>query len=147
MIWLLAGALVGALAGPVPSAAAPQWRDIGRDRDGMLSYDPASLTRQGSRVRVVTRMVATTGPGDPPYSLIVRQEIDCRTPSSATLAIAQYDAGPEPVRSRTIPAAAITRDPIHRGSNLAGLYRAVCPAGAPLGEAQKGPPIRAVPPR
>ncbi|AQR73248.1 hypothetical protein BXU08_05710 [Sphingomonas sp. LM7] len=118
-----------------------KWVSLGTTRDGATFYDPAGAVRNGKRVQVSIRAVPES---DTPISFIARVELDCEQPSLALISGQQFGADNEVVRSRTVPANQIERDPLFEGSEHAQLYRLICPKGPPLHKF-KGPPIVVVP--
>ncbi|MDV3456673.1 hypothetical protein RZN05_06725 [Sphingomonas sp. HF-S4] len=124
------------------AAQDAKWVSLYTDRDGETFYGPASVTRTGGRTRLKLRVVAKS---DTPWSAIMHAEIDCKAQTMGMLSMAQYGAGPEPVRTRTVPAEQIERQPLFVGEDMAPIYRVACPRGAPL-PAFKGPTITVVPP-
>lgn len=139
---LLAGLALAALPGAAAAAQAVKWVSLYTDRDGETFYDPASVARTGTRTRLTLRMIAKS---DTPWSAIMHAEIDCKAQTMGMLSMAQYGAGPEPVKSRTVPADKIERQPLFVGEDMEPVYRIACPKGAPLPKLE-GPQITVVPP-
>ncbi|NIJ18573.1 hypothetical protein FHS95_000242 [Sphingomonas naasensis] len=139
---LLAALVLAPLSGAAAAQKATKWVSLYTDRDGETFYDPASVTRAGSRTRLKLRAIAT---GDTAFSAIMLVEVDCKAQTMGMLSMEQYGAGPQPVRTRSVPADKVERQPMFVGEDIEPIYRAACPRGAPL-SAIKGPPIVVVPP-
>jgi len=140
-------ALFGALAltsfsDAAAAAQAVKWVSLYTDRDGETFYDPASVTRTGSRTRLKLRAIAKS---DTPWTAMMHVEIDCKAQTMGMLSMEQYGAGPEPVRTRTVPADKVERQPLFVGEDMEPIYHAACPKGAPLPKFE-GPQITVVPP-
>ena len=110
-------------------AQAVKWVHIGANRDGEISYDPASLARTGDRVLLTVRVALE---GDPPTHFIGRVEFDCRQPSLAIHSGQQFGTKGELLRSKTVPTDQVEHDPLVTDSEYTNVYRVVCPDGAPL---------------
>lgn len=139
---LLAAFVLTALSSTVAAAQAVKWVSLYTDRDGETFYDPASVTRTGIHTRLKLRAVAKS---DTPISAMMLVEIDCKAQTMGLLSMEQYGADPVPVRTRTVPADKIERQPLFVGEDMEPIYRIACPKGAPLPEF-KGPQITVVPP-
>lgn len=141
-IALFAALAMACLSSAAAAAQAVKWVSLYTDRDGETFYDPASVNRIGNRTRLTLRMIAKDGVS---WSAIMRAEIDCKAQTMGMLSMEQYGAGPEPVKTRTVPADKIERQPLFVGEDMEPTYRVACPTGAPLPKFS-GPPIVVVPP-
>lgn len=139
---LCAAVALGCWPAMLAAAQEAKWVSLYTDRDGETFYDPASVTRTGNRVRIKLRMIAKS---DVAWSAITRAEIDCKAQTLGMLSMEQYGAGPVPVKTRTVPADKVERQPLFVGEDMEPIYRAACPRGAPLPKFE-GPQITVVPP-
>jgi hypothetical protein len=53
---MIAGAALALAMQLMPGPALPRWRVIGRNAQGEIAIDPASIVRQGRRIRVYARL-------------------------------------------------------------------------------------------
>ena len=139
---MIATLTLAALSSAAAAAQAVKWVSLYTDRDGETFYDPASVTRTGTRTRLTLRAIDGNGTN---WSAVMRVEIDCKAQTMGMLSMAQYGAGPEPVKTRTVPADQVERQPLFVGEDMEPIYRVACPKGAPLPKFS-GPPIVVVPP-
>ena len=139
---MLALAAIAAAGSAARAADAPsRWIAFVHDRDGRSYYDPASIRRVGTRVRVLVRATLD----ESPMSMIGREEVDCARQTRAHLSLQRLDAEGRVTRAVTIPPDRIEREPLFAGEPNEALYRLVCPKGRPL-PPFGGPPIVMVPP-
>lgn len=128
MTILTLAAALAAQALPAPGAVF--WEPVSEDSGGRYSIDPASLVRDGDRVRFLMRAFAARAEADGVDSAVVRYVIDCRRRASATLA-ADFYRGEAFAHSRETDAAAVERQ-LDRGfSGEDQLIRRVCPPVRP----------------
>lgn len=143
---VIAAVMVAALPpGTGGGTVTPRWRSLGKEHYGTLFYDPASVQRKGARVRLTSRVVADAHPAETPLSMVIELEFDCAKPSSTTLSVTRYGAGPNPIERQNVPSDRIEREIVYRNSNVIKLYRVACPRGVPPQDPPTKPTIRVMP--
>ncbi len=84
---ILAAALA---AQALPAPGAVQWEEVARDGGGHYAIDPASIARDGDKVRFLVRARAALANADGTDAAVVRYLIDCRRRTSAVVAVDAY---------------------------------------------------------
>lgn len=106
---ILAAALA---AQSLPAPGAVQWEEVAQDGGGRYAIDPASIARDGDKVRFLMRAVAAQANADGTGMAVVRYVIDCRRTTWGVLAADAYrgdafaysrEAGEDEVEMRPIP--------------------------------------------
>jgi hypothetical protein len=118
--------LAAALAAQVlPAPGAVTWQEAAQDSGGRYAIDPASIRRDGDRVRFLMRATAAAAEPDGTSSAVVRYLIDCRARRSAMLAVDFY-RGDALARSQETAEDEIEWRPIAGNSGEAQLHRRAC---------------------
>ncbi|HVQ09352.1 MAG TPA: surface-adhesin E family protein [Allosphingosinicella sp.] len=81
---------VALAAQALPAPGAVQWEEVARDGAGRYAIDPASIVREGDRVRFLMRATGAQANADGTSAAVVRYLIDCRRRTSAVLAVDAY---------------------------------------------------------
>ncbi len=126
----MTGAAVLALAMQLmPAPTLPRWRVVVRNPQGEYAIDPASIVRQGSRVRVGVRLrPARPQPGAPAVG-VMRYVFDCRAGTVRSEASDIYDARGRFVGTMQARPHELRDVPVGRGSLNALLLRHLCAGG------------------
>ncbi len=124
-------------------AQAVEWQRVHGDDEGEYFVDPASLRRDGDRVRVTMRL-APTGRGGVTH--IGDYDFDCAGHTMAMLAARELGPQGEQLRAVIVPAERVRAETVYAGSGQAPMFHAVCPAAAALPEPPAMPAIVATPP-
>ncbi len=123
-------ALLAALALQAAAAAPePAWQSLGVQQGVETAYDPASVRRDGSKVRVRIRGVRQTVGPDGFRTATGTAEIDCVAGTSVAIDLKAYDAAGGLLLNAIVPAADRRPEPIRPGSPNAAVRAAVCGAG------------------
>lgn len=123
-ISILAAALVAQV---LPAPGAVTWEQAAEDNGGRYAIDPASLVRDGDKVRFLMRANAAQAQADGTDMAVVRYVIDCRRRTAGIEASDFYRAGAF-ASSRETDADEMETWPIAEGSGEMRIYRRVCPA-------------------
>jgi hypothetical protein len=119
-------ALTAALAAQaLPAPGAVTWEEVAQDSGGRYSIDPASVVREGNRVRFLMRALAARPEADGTSSAVVRYLIDCRARSTGMLA-ADFYRGDDFSNSLTVDEDEVELRPITEGTGEVQLHRRVC---------------------
>lgn len=76
----------------LPAPGLPRWQVVGRNAQAEYAIDPASVQRQGTRVRVVVRLRFAHPPAGAPALGVMRYVYDCRANTIRSEASDIYDA-------------------------------------------------------
>ena len=120
--------MLAALLLALPSAAlAQQWVEYARDVRGAVNfYDPASLERDGSVVRVSVRRDFS---GDPSQPQRIAEEIwfyDCAGTTAGWMSFTTYSASGEVMEQRSLARADVEFGPLTPGSTGYRLFETLC---------------------
>jgi hypothetical protein len=141
----------------LPTWACAEWKSIAESGFGRMSYDTASVKRQGERVQMRYRIdysdAVKVPSGPPPRSVLIDAVLDCKARNLGVVAVATYtqpegkgeviarDSHPDP-----------KMDPVQSGSSGVPLLKAACgentephPAAAAAPAPGKAPPAPAKP--
>ncbi len=88
----MTGLLLAVAMQLMPAPALPRWRAIGRNAQGEIAIDPASIQRQGSRVRVFARLRPRVAQGGMAMG-VTRYVYDCRASTVRSEASDFYNTG------------------------------------------------------
>lgn len=120
--------LAAAFAAQVlPAPGAVTWEQAAQDDGGRYAIDPASLRRDGDKVRFVMRAEPAHAQADGTNLAVVRYVIDCRRRTAGIEARDFYRAGAL-AGSRETDADELETWPIGTASGEMQIYRRVCPA-------------------
>ena len=119
----LALALLLQAAAPVPE---PAWQSLGVHGGIDTAFDPASLVREGPRVRVRVRGVAPAAGADGIRTVSGTTEIDCAAGTATALDARGYDAEGRLMLNAIVPAAERRAEPIRPQSPNAAVRAQVC---------------------
>lgn len=122
--------LLAALALQAAAAPEPAWQSLGVQEGIETAYDPASVRRDGARVRVRIRGVREAVGPDGFRTATGTAEIDCAAGTSVAIDLKAYDAAGGLLLNALVPEADRRPEPIRPGSPNAAVRAAVCPGGA-----------------
>lgn len=111
----------------LPAPGAITWEQVAQDGGGRYAIDPASLARDGEKVRFLMRAEAAQAQADGTDMAVVRYVIDCRRRTAGIEARDFYHAGAF-ASSRETDADELETWPIAAGSGEMRIYGRVCPA-------------------
>lgn len=113
----------------LPAPGAAQWELVARDPEGQTWVDPASIARDGARVRLVTRTEFGRADRDGMRVLVVRLQINCQRREFGLEAGDSYDANGRFLESRDAAnVGGVSFRPMDVQGSQATLYRRACGA-------------------
>jgi hypothetical protein len=118
---LLLALLLQAAAAPEPA-----WQSLGQHGGIDTAYDPASVRRDGGRVRVRIRGIAAAAGADGIRTVTGTNEIDCAAGTATGLDAKGYDAAGHLMLNAIVPAAERQARPILPDSPNAAVRDVVC---------------------
>ena len=116
-------ALLLQAAAPAPE---PAWQSLGVQGGIDTAFDPASVRRDGPRVRVRVRGVAQNAGADGIRTVSGTTEIDCAAGTATALDAKGYDAAGRLMLNAIVPAAERRAEPIRPQSPNAAVRAQVC---------------------
>ena len=122
----LAALLAAQPALPGPGATVT-WEQIVADADGRILIDPASIRREGDRVRFTVRMVTAEGREGANFAeAIMAVVLDCRARTQGFEAGRAFDREGREINARTVVPGEVQLSPIREVSAEADYHRRVC---------------------
>jgi hypothetical protein len=122
VITILAAALA---AQTLPAPGAVQWEEVAQDGGGRYAIDPASIARDGDKVRFVMRATGAAANADGTSVAVVRYVMDCRRRTWGVLAADAY-RGDAFAFARETAEDEVQMRPIAADSGEARLQRRAC---------------------
>lgn len=110
-------------AAPAPE---PAWQGLGVHGGIDTAFDPASVRREGPRVRVRVRGVAQSAGADGIRTVSGTTEIDCAAGTATAFDAKGYDAEGRLMLNAVVPAAERRAEPIRPQSPNAAVRAQVC---------------------
>jgi hypothetical protein len=123
---LVLALLLQAAAAPPGPGPEPAWQSLGVHGGIDTAMDPASVDRDGPRVRVRVRGVAQAAGADGIRTVTGTTEIDCAAGTATALDAKGYDANGRLMLNAVVPAAERRAEPIRPQSPNAAVRAQVC---------------------
>lgn len=113
----------------LPAPGATQWEAVANDPEGRTWLDPASIARDGARVRLVTKTEFSQADTDGMRVLVVRLQINCQRREFGLEAGDSYTSDGRFLESRDAASSGgLHLRPMDVQGSQATLYRRACGA-------------------
>ena len=106
--------------------AAPAWRTIHEADSALYALDPASLTREGDRVRARMRASRAEPMADGISSVVAEVELDCRARTATLLGRTAFGADGRLLAALEVPAEQRRAEPLRANAEDEALHRSLC---------------------
>ena len=113
----------------LPAPTLPRWQVVVRNPQADFAIDPASIQRQGTRVRAAVRQRYRNPPPGAPAAGVTRRLYDCRANTARSEAADLYDARGRFLGTLQSRADQLRDEPIRPGSPNAQLRNSLCARG------------------
>lgn len=110
----------------LPAPTVPRWQMVVRSPQADFAIDPATIQRQGTRVRAAVRQRYRNPPPGAPAAGVTRRLYECRANTVRSEAADLYDARGRFLGTLQSRADQLRDEPIRPGSPNAQLRNALC---------------------
>ena len=122
----MTGALLALALQLLPAPTLPRWQVVVRSPQADFAIDPATIQRQGTRVRAAVRQRYRNPPPGAPTAGVTRRLYDCRANTARSEAADLYDARGHFLGTLQSRADQLRDEPIRPGSPNARLRTWLC---------------------
>ncbi len=126
---MMGGVILAMALQLLPAPTLPRWHMVMRSAQADFAVDPASLQRQGTRVRAAVRQRYRNPPPGAPAAGVTRRLYDCRANTVRSEAADLYDARGRFLGTLQSRADQLRDEPIGPGSPNAQLRAWLCTQG------------------